>query len=164
MDASACRKLKRFVEFCEQFHLPVISFVDEPGFMIGLQAEQDGTIRAGAEALTTVATTTVTWASVVMRKNMGLASALHYADQSYVLAWPSAEFGALPVEGGVALAFKRDIEAAEDPEAKRQELEEQFAARQSPFPRAEAFAVHDLINPGETRPRLCEWLALAQPS
>ncbi len=163
MDANACRKLKRFVEFCEQFHLPVISFVDEPGFMIGLQAEQDGTIRAGAEALTTVATTTVPWASVVMRKSMGLASALHYGDQAYVLAWPSAEFGALPVEGGVALAFKRDIEAAEDPEAKRQELEAQFAARQSPFPRAEAFAVHDLINPDETRMRLCGWLELSRP-
>ena len=80
-----------------------------------------------------------------------------------MLAWPSAESGPLPVEGGVAVAFRREIEAAPDPDAKRRELEEMLAAKQSPFPRAEALAVHDLIDPRETRPELCMWLARVQP-
>ena len=80
-----------------------------------------------------------------------------------MLAWPSAESGPLPVEGGVAVAFRREIEAAPDPDAKRRELEEMLAAKQSPFPRAEALAVHDLIDPRETRPELCKWLARVQP-
>ena len=71
--------------------------------------------------------------------------------------------GALPVEGGVAIAFRREIAAAAEPAAKRAELEAQFAARQSPFRRAEAFGVHDLIHPHETRTRLSEWLDLVQP-
>jgi acetyl-CoA carboxylase carboxyltransferase component len=79
------------------------------------------------------------------------------------LAWPSAESGALPIEGGVAVAFRREIEAADDPDAKRAELEEAFAARRSPFPRAEAFSVHDLIDPRETRGRLCRWLGRVWP-
>jgi acetyl-CoA carboxylase carboxyltransferase component len=78
-----------------------------------------------------------------------------------VLAWPSAETGALPIEGGVAVAFRREIAQAPNPERRRAELEEQFASRRTPFPRAESFSVHDLIDPRETRPRLCEWLELS---
>jgi acetyl-CoA carboxylase carboxyltransferase component len=80
-----------------------------------------------------------------------------------VLAWPSAESGALPVEGGVAVAFHREIAQAADPDARRRELEEMLAARQSPFPRAEAFSVHELIDPRETRPMLCRWIDRIQP-
>jgi acetyl-CoA carboxylase carboxyltransferase component len=75
-----------------------------------------------------------------------------------VLSWPSAEAGALPIEGGVAVAFRREIAAAEDPAARRAELEEEFAARRTPFPRAESFSVNDLIDPRETRRSLCDWL------
>ena len=81
-----------------------------------------------------------------------------------VFSWPSVEQGALPLEGGVAVAFGREIAAAEDPEARRSELEAEFAARQSPFPRAESFAVQELLDPRETRPALAEWLALVRPS
>jgi acetyl-CoA carboxylase carboxyltransferase component len=80
-----------------------------------------------------------------------------------VLSWPSAESGALPIEGGVAVAYRREIAAAADPEAKRAELEEAFAARRSPFPRAESFSVHDLIDPRETRSRLCRWVERVWP-
>jgi acetyl-CoA carboxylase carboxyltransferase component len=75
-----------------------------------------------------------------------------------VFAWPSAEIGALPVESGVALAFRREIEAAPDPDARRRELEDELSAAQSVFPRAEAFGVHALIDPRATRTRLCEWI------
>jgi methylmalonyl-CoA decarboxylase subunit alpha len=163
MTAAAARKARRFVEFCHVFHLPVVNLVDEPGFMIGPDAEREGTVRAGAAAVLAVAMATIPWASVMVRKSMGLAAAAHYAPGAYILAWPSAESGALPVEGGVAVAFGREIAAAADPAAKRQELEDMFAARRSPFPRAEALAVHDLIDPRETRARLCDWIELVWP-
>ncbi len=94
---------------------------------------------------------------------MGLANYAHMPSNALVLAWPSAESGALPVEGGVALAFRHEINASADPAAKRLELEEHFAAQQSPFRRAEAFGVHDLIHPRETRGKLCDWIDLVQP-
>ena len=71
--------------------------------------------------------------------------------------------GALPVEGGVAVAYHKEIAAASDPDAKRRELEEKAAARQSAFPRAESFSVHDLIDPRDTRPMLCDWIDWIQP-
>jgi acetyl-CoA carboxylase carboxyltransferase component len=131
--------------------------------MIGSQAEQEATIRHGTSAVLTAAMTTVPWAAVMVRRSFGVAQAAHYGPEAYVLAWPSAESGPLPVEGGVAVAFRREIEAAPDPDAKRRELEEMLAAKQSPFPRAEALAVHDLIDPRETRPELCKWLVRVQP-
>lgn len=163
MTAHGAQKAQRFIELCETFHLPIVAFVDEPGFMIGSKAEQEATIRHGARTVLTAAMTTVPWASVMVRRSFGVAQAAHYGPDAYVLAWPSAESGPLPVEGGVAVAFRREIAAAEDPEAKRRELEEQLAARQSPFPRGEALAVHELIDPRETRPMLCRWIDRVQP-
>jgi len=163
MTADGSRKLRRFVDLCDAFHLPVLSFVDEPGFMIGTAAERSGTIRFGAEALFAVVQSTVPWASIIVRKAYGVAAAAHFAPGGFVLSWPSAEGGALPVEGGVAVAFQREIAAAPDPEARRRELEEGFAAARSPFPRAESFGVHDLIDPRRTRPVLCDWIDWTQP-
>ncbi len=163
MPAGAAQKVRRFIEFCETFHLPIVNFVDEPGFMIGLEAEQAATIRYGTSAVLAAATCQVPWASVIVRKVFGVAGAAHFGPNAYVLAWPSAERGPLPIEGGVAVAFGREIAAADDPDAMRRELEESFAEKQSPFPRAESFSVHDLIDPRETRPALCDWLELVQP-
>lgn len=158
MTAEAAQKLTRFVDFCNTFHLPVLSFVDEPGFMIGSASEKAGTIRHGTAAIAAVMQSRVPWASIIVHKVFGVAGAAHFGPESFVLSWPSAETGALPVEGGVAVAFQRQIAEAEDPEAKRRELEEMLARAHSPFPRAEGFSVHELIDPRETRPRLCQWL------
>ena len=163
MTANGAHKARRFMELCETFSLPIISFVDEPGFMIGTKAETEATIRHGTSAVLTAAMTTVPWASIMVRRSFGVAQAAHYGSNAFVLAWPSAESGALPVEGGVAVAFHREIAAASDPEAKRKELEEEFSKRQSPFLRAEAFAVHNLIDPRSTRPELCKWINRIQP-
>ena len=163
MTAGAAQKARRLMELCQTFHLPIVNFVDEPGFMIGLKAEKAATIRYGTAAVLTAATCTVPWASVIVRKVFGVAGAAHFGPDATVLSWPSAERGALPVEGGVAVAYGREIAAAENPEEKRKELEEALAARQSPFPRAEAFSVHDLIDPRETRPALCGWIELVRP-
>ncbi len=163
MTANGAHKARRFIELCETFHLPILSFIDEPGFMIGSQAEREATIRHGTNAVLTAAMSRVPWACVMVRRSFGVAQAAHYGPDAYVLAWPSAESGALPVEGGVAVAYAREIAAAPDPDARRRELEAELAARNSPFPRAEAFAVHELIDPRETRPRLTRWVERIQP-
>jgi acetyl-CoA carboxylase carboxyltransferase component len=163
MDAEAALKMRRFVDLCDTFHLPIVSLVDEPGFMIGSASERAGTIRFGVEAISRVVRSKVPWCSIIVRKAYGVAAAAHFGPGGHVLAWPSAESGALPIEGGVAVAFRREIAAAADPEVKRAELEEAFASRRSPFPRAESFSVHDLIDPRETRPRLCRWVDRVWP-
>ncbi|MCG8590769.1 MAG: propionyl-CoA carboxylase [Proteobacteria bacterium] len=163
MDAEGAQKARRFVDFCDTFHLPVVCFVDEPGFMIGSGAERTATIRYGVAAIAAVVQSQTPWASVLVRKAYGVAAAAHFGPSATVFAWPSAESGALPIEGGVAVAFRREIAAAPDPEARRAELEEEFSRRRSPFPRAESFSVHDLIDPRETRSALNRWLDWAWP-
>ena len=161
MTAAAAQKLRRFVDFCNSFHLPVLSFVDEPGFMIGPDSEAAGTIRHGTAAISAV----LNRASLGQRsgaKAFGVAAQAHFGPAPYVLSWPSAASGALPVEGGVAVAFAREIAAAPDPAAHQKELEDMLAASQSPFPRAEGLSVHEIIDPRETRPKLAAWLELAQ--
>jgi acetyl-CoA carboxylase carboxyltransferase component len=163
MSAEGAQKIRRFVELCDAFRLPIVSLVDEPGFAIGPEAEQAATIRHGMAAMFAVLQTEVPWAAVVLRRAFGVAAGIHLGPAPTVFAWPSAEIGALPVESGVALAFRREIEAAQDPDARRRELEQELAAAQSVFPRAEDFGVHFLIDPRRTRPELCAWLQEMQP-
>ena len=163
MTATGSQKTRRFIEFCDTFHLPIVSLIDEPGFMIGADAEKAGTIRFGTAAVLAAACSVVPWASVIVRKAHGVAEAAHFGPDGYVVAWPSAEIGAIPVEGGVAAAFGRKIAEADDPDAERLRLEEAMLALQSVVPRAESFSIHDLIDPRDTRPVLCEWLARVQP-
>ena len=163
MTAEAAQKYRRFVETCDTFHVPIVNFVDQPGFMIGPESESAGTIRFGMAAVAAAAQSTIPWAVIQVHKGFGVATAAHYAPGNYVLAWPSVESGALPLEGGVAVAFRKEIADADNPEAKRREFEDKLREGRSPFPRAESFAVHELIDPRETRPMLCEWIDWIQP-
>lgn len=163
MTADGAQKVQRFIELCETFHLPIVSFVDEPGFMIGPEAEKAATIRYGVNTIVAAMRSRVPWASIIVRKMYGVAGAAHFGRNSTVFSWPSADAGALPIEGGVAVAFRREIAEAADPDAKRAELEEALAKGRTPFPRAEAFGVHDLIDPRNTRPVLCDWLDWVGP-
>lgn len=163
MTAEAAQKYRRFVEMCDTFHIPIVNFVDQPGFMIGPESERAGTIRYGMAAVAAAAQSTIPWAVIQVHKGFGVATAAHYAPGNYVLAWPSVESGALPLEGGVAVAYHREIAASDNPDAKRAELEDALRQNRSPFPRAESFAVHELIDPRETRPLLCEWIDWIQP-
>ena len=163
MSADGARKIRRFVETCDAFHLPIVSFVDEPGFLIGPEAEAAGTIRYGMEAMFAVLQSRVPWIAVVLRKSFGVAQGIHYGPGCTVVAWPSMMSGALPVESGVQLAFRREIERAPDPEARRRELEDEMFAAQSVFPRAEEFGVHELIDPRRTRALLCQWVDDVRP-
>ena len=97
------------------------------------------------------------------QNSFGVAAAAHFGPEAEIYAWPSAEGGALPLEGGVAVAFRREIAEAADPDAKRRELEEKLSSGRNPYTRAEAFGVHDMIDPRKTRSALCQWLELARP-
>jgi acetyl-CoA carboxylase carboxyltransferase component len=162
MSAEGSMKARRFMDMCNMFHLPIVSLVDEPGFMIGSASEQAATIRHGTSAVMAAVQSVVPWATVIIKKVYGVAGAAHFGPDGYTLAWPSAETGALPVEGGVAVAFGREIAAAEDPAAKQKELEDMLASRQSAFPLGESFSFHDVIDPRETRPLLCQWICWQQ--
>ena len=164
MTAEASMKLRKFIDFVNTFNIPVISFVDEPGFMIGPDSEKAGTIKHGTAAISVLMQSKIPWASVIIRKVFGVAGGAHFAPDSYVLSWPSAETGTLPVEGGVAIAYRKEIEESPNPELKRKELEELLSKRSSPFPRAENFSVHELIDPRETRPKLISWIEMVKKS
>jgi len=165
MDADAARKVERFVDLCDSFHLPVINFADQPGFMIGPAAERAGTLRAGMRAIVAMGQATVPWATVIVRRVYGVAGAAHQAHShfNFRVAWPSGEWGSLPIEGGVAAAYRREIEAAEDPDAYRAALEDRLVSMRSPFRTAEVLDIEDIIDPRETRPLLSDWLDFAYP-
>jgi acetyl-CoA carboxylase carboxyltransferase component len=138
----------------------VVYFVDNPGFLIGVEAEKEGTIRHGGRWIFAVYQATVPWCSIILRKVFGVAGAAHgnHSRLNLRYAWPSGQWGSLPIRGGVQAAYKRQIEAAEDPDALRQELERKLNAVTSPFRTAEMFGVEEIIDPRETRPLLCEWI------
>ncbi len=164
MDVHSARKQIHFMELCDTFHIPLIFFVDVPGFMVGLKAEQEGTLREGMRAVTVAGKLKVPTITLVIRKCYGMAgmATCNKNDIDLKLAWPSAEWGSLPVEGGVAAAFRKEIQAAADPVAREREIEAELKPYASPFRTAEAFAVEEIIDPRETRPVLCEFIALAE--
>jgi acetyl-CoA carboxylase carboxyltransferase component len=163
IDALASNKMVHFIDMCDTFHLPVVNFVDNPGFMIGVEAEKQGTIRAGARYIFAVYQATVPWCSIILRRVFGVAGAAHgnHSRLNLRYAWPSGDWGSLPLEGGVQAAYKRQIEASEDPEALRNEIEQRLSKMTSPFLTAEVFGIEEIIDPRDTRPLLCEWIETA---
>ena len=111
----------------------------------------------------TIYQATVPWCSVILRRVYGVAGAAHQsaARLSYRYAWPSGDWGSLPLEGGIEAAYKADLERSDDPEALRASIEERLNAVRSPFRTAEAFLVEEIIDPRDTRPLLCEFADLA---
>jgi acetyl-CoA carboxylase carboxyltransferase component len=163
LDAAGSEKMTRFVDLCDTFHLPVVNFVDQPGFLIGTAAERAGTARYGARAMAAVYQATVPWVSIIVRRVFGVAGAAHGNAQGLNLryAWPSGDWGSLPIEGGVMAAYRREIEASPDPQARLREIEAMLNELRSPFRTAEAFGVEELIDPRDTRRILCEWITTA---
>jgi acetyl-CoA carboxylase carboxyltransferase component len=157
--ADAAEKTARFVDICDQFGLPVANFVDVPGFVIGSDAERAGTIRRGARGLYAIVQASVPWVSILVRKVYGVAGAGHGDGSRLNLryAWPSGNWGSLPMAGGLEAAYRRELEAADDPEALRAEIAARLEAVTSPFRTAERFSVEEIIDPRDTRPILCDW-------
>lgn len=162
-DAKTSEKVERWVKLADLFRLPIVHLVDNPGFMIGREAEVAGTIRYGVQAMNAVYKATVPLASVVMRRAYGIAgSAMSNADlYQYRYCWPSGDWGSLPIAGGLEVAYKSEIEAAEDPAAELDAIRARLAKVTSPFRSAERFNVEDIIDPRDTRPLLCEFAELA---
>ena len=163
--AEASNKVTRFVDIAETFHLPVVHLVDNPGFVIGLESEKQATIRHGARALTAVYQASVPWCSIILRKVFGVAGAAHMnaSRVHYRYAWPSGDWGSLPMEGGIEAAFKSDLEKSDDPERLLKEIEERMEMVRSPFRTAESFLAEEIIDPRDTRRLLCEFANLAAP-
>jgi acetyl-CoA carboxylase carboxyltransferase component len=163
--ADTCQKVERFVDLAQTFHLPIVYLVDCPGFLIGSQAEQSGTIKQGVRAMSAIFQTTVPWCAVIIRNVFGVAGAAHRNGGRYCMryAWPSGRWGSLPLEGGIEAAYRADLDAAPDPRQALAEIEERLNKLRSPFRSAETFWIEEIIDPRDTRPLLCEFAALAAP-
>ncbi len=161
LTAASAEKVTRFVDLCDTFHLPIVSFQDCPGVMIGRAAEEAGTIRKVLRTRMAIAQSTVPWCTFFVRRAFGVGGALYgpLGRASVRYAWPSARWGSLPLEGGLEAAYRREIAAADDPSVFRESLTQRYAALASPFRTAERFGVEDIIDPRRTRPTLSEWVA-----
>jgi acetyl-CoA carboxylase carboxyltransferase component len=161
--ADTGQKVERFVDLAQTFHLPVVYLVDCPGFLIGREAEQTGTIKQGARALAAIWQATVPWCAVIVRNAFGVAGAAHRNGGRYAVryAWPSGRWGSLPLEGGIEAAYRAEIDASADPAATREAIETRLQKLRSPFRSAESFWIEEIVDPRETRPRLCEFVTLA---
>lgn len=164
VDVKSARKQAHFIDLCDCFHIPILFLADVPGYAIGTVAEEDGTLLEGMRQLHARLQSTVPQMTLVIRRCFGMAggTALDKNGLDFKIAWPSAEWGSLPIEGGVTAAFRREIAAAPDPDARRKELEDEMRSYADPFRTAEAFSVEDIIDPRETRPYLCRFYEAMQ--
>jgi acetyl-CoA carboxylase carboxyltransferase component/biotin carboxyl carrier protein len=160
MSAVGAQAITRLVDLCETFHLPVVSLTDQAGMTIGLAAEKQATIRHGARAITAIYQARVPQAELILRRVYGVGGAgivnRHRPTRSW--AWPSGDWGSLPVQGGIEAAFRAQLEQAEDREAEIERLRARLAAITSPFRTAEHFGVQDLVDPRDSRALLCQWV------
>jgi len=162
LDINASNKGSRFIRFCNAFNIPLITFVDVPGFLPGVQQEYGGIIRHGAKMLFAYSAATVPKLTVTLRKSYGgahLAMCSKDLGADRAFAWPSAEIAVMGAEGAAEIVFRREIEAAEDKAAKRQEMIEQYRSTFStPYIAAGRRLVDDIIEPAETRRMLAQSL------
>lgn len=163
IDINASDKMTRFVRMCDCFNIPLVTFVDSPGFLPGTHQEHGGIIRHGAKLLYAYSEATVPKITVITRKAYGgayvvMSSKFLGTDVTY--AWPSAEIAVMGAEGAVKILYKRQIEAAEDPEKERKQLTDDYRERfNNPYFAANAGYVDDIIEPKETRPKIIASLA-----
>jgi len=161
--AEGCDKMTRFVDLADTFHIPLIYLVDCPGFMIGLESELNGIERKAARLTFALTAKTVPGLAVILKRSYGVAGAIHgmMSNSNLRFAWPSAEWGSLPLEGGVMAAYRQEIQSSPDPDARRSEIEERLRQLCSPFRTAEAFGVEEMVDPRDTRLILCDFVKTA---
>ncbi|NTU91748.1 MAG: acyl-CoA carboxylase subunit beta [Chlorobiaceae bacterium] len=161
LDIDASDKAARFIRFCNAFNIPIVSLVDVPGFLPGVQQEYGGIIRHGAKMLFAYSAATVPKITVILRKAYGgayLAMCSKDLDADRVICWPTAEIAVMGAEGAVDIIFRDEIRKAEDPTAKRKELIEEYRNTFStPYAAASRLQVDDIVEPAETR----RYLAMA---
>jgi acetyl-CoA carboxylase carboxyltransferase component len=157
-------KVIRLIQLCDTFHLPLVSFADEPGFRVGLDAEKRGIERAGARLVCAVCASRMPWITIVVGRLFGVAGQCQHRPTGMFrrYCWPSARWGSMHIQGGAAAAYRREVESAPDPAARLAEIEARLEAMASPFRTAEGTG-QDIIDPRDTRRLLVEFVEEAQP-
>jgi propionyl-CoA carboxylase beta chain len=166
LDINSSVKGARFVRFCDAFNIPILTFEDVPGFLPGTEQEFGGIIRHGAKLLYAYAEATVPKITVITRKAYGGAYCVmgsKHLRTDINLAWPTAEIAVMGPEGAVNIVYRRELAAAEDQAATRQQKVDEFRERfANPFIAAERGYVDDVIEPRETRPRVIRALRMLE--
>jgi len=165
LDNDSADKAARFVNLCNAYGIPLVFLMDVPGFMVGTKVEEAGIIRHGAKMLYAVANATVPKITVVLRKAYG---AGYYVmngrayEPDLIVAWPSAEISVMGAEGAVEIVFRKQVEAAEDPEAMRRQLIDEYRKIIDVYIPARNAMIDDVIDPRETRPTIIRGLEMAE--
>jgi acetyl-CoA carboxylase carboxyltransferase component len=162
--ADACRKLIRLIDLAATFHLPIVHLEDCPGFLIGKQSEETATIRFGSQALAALGQAPVPFCCVVVRKAFGVAGGANHKPGSHHVrvAWPSGDWGSLPIEGGIEVAYKAELAEVDDYDEHLAKIKARLNQVRSPFRSAEYFEIEEIIDPRETRSVLSRWARLAR--
>jgi propionyl-CoA carboxylase beta chain len=166
LDIAASEKAARFIRFCDCFNIPIITFVDVPGYLPGVSQEHNGIITAGAKLVFAYCEATVPKLTVTTRKSYGGAycvmSSKHIRGDLN-LAWPTAEFAVMGPEGAVEIIYRRQLQAAEDPVALKKQLADEYREKMAnPYVAAERGFIDDVIEPRDTRARLINGLEVFQ--
>jgi acetyl/propionyl-CoA carboxylase alpha subunit/acetyl-CoA carboxylase carboxyltransferase component len=164
MTAAGCNKLVRHLDLCDLFHLPILNLIDNPGFAVGLEHEIAGTIRQGGKWMVAFAQVGVPIFTVLMRRSFGVAGnnfATPQARASVRVAWPAADVGGIPPEGGIEAAYKRQLAESADPAALRAELNARIESARGPLGPLSKFQLEEMIDPRDTRRLVCEWAETA---
>ncbi|KAI0360456.1 propionyl-CoA carboxylase [Trametes cingulata] len=161
LDALGSQKAARFVNLCDHFGVPLLNLVDQPGFAIGSTAERMATIRHGVAIMAALYHATIPIFTVILRRSFGVAGGA-LSDPGDGLntrvAWPSADWGSLPLEGGIEAAYKRQLDAALSREKMMKDLLAKFEDVRDPNRTANVFGIEEIIDPRDTRPLACEWI------
>jgi propionyl-CoA carboxylase beta chain len=164
LDIDASKKGARFVRFCDAFNIPIVTFVDVPGFLPGVDQEHGGIIKHGAKLLYAFCEATVPRITIITRKAYGGAYVVMSSKHTRAdinLAYPTAELAVMGPDGAVGIIFRKEIQGADDPEARRTELESMYRENfANPFKAAELGYIDEVIRPEETRPRIIQALEL----
>jgi acetyl/propionyl-CoA carboxylase alpha subunit/acetyl-CoA carboxylase carboxyltransferase component len=161
LTADGCDKLRRHLDLCDLFHLPVLNLIDNPGFAVGLEHEVAGTIRKGGEWMIAFAQTTVPLFTVIMRRSFGVAGnnfATPREGSGTRVVWPAADVGGIPPEGGIEAAYKRQLAEAKDPVTLRAEINARIEGARGPLGPLNKFQMEEMIDPRDTRRLICEWV------
>jgi propionyl-CoA carboxylase beta subunit len=164
LDIKASEKAARFVRFCDAFNIPIITFVDVPGFLPGTGQEHDGIIRRGAKLVYAYCEATVPKITIITRKAYGgayIVMSSKHIRGDVNLAWPTAEIAVMGPEAAVNIIFRKELAAAEDPALRKTELVDEYTEKfANPYVAAARGFLDDVIEPGETRPRLINALVM----
>jgi acetyl-CoA carboxylase carboxyltransferase component len=172
LTADGCDKLRRHHDLCDLFHLPILNLVDNPGFAVGIEHEIAGTIRKGGEWMVAFAQVAVPIFTVLMRRSFGVAGNNYATPRSAAsvrVAWPAADVGGIPPEGGIEAAYKRQLAESADPAALRAEINARIESVRGPIGPLNRLEIEEMIDPRDTRRLVCDWIAdayriVAQPS